>query len=1020
MGPRTPSDSPRTPSYSPRTPSESPRTPSDLSIDSSPNVFTPDYLSDISEQYRWSPGLTSDEERLRVTYLMEAINNSSEFSEEEEEDIENLAEDAVEGDYNPIAEDKLSPVYLAKFLNQPEQVIRLITNYYNLDGTDLYTVPVETWLSPAPSVLQDAVRNLLQIPDPLTTPPTVGTPESAPDVREGRRSVRQGAPPPIMLNIDDEPAPEPEEPLPTDKDGLKKLLEDTVQGLLDTPRMSNIHIDKIGKILEKDPSIVNEPLKNIVFPRISRTQELPLIFAVFFVGGLNSTLSETLIYKHISDFLEICKKAGANPLLKFGKGIPNYDTVNIFEYTVIMNMNYGVTRGLIQTFGLKNVTTSETQPKELFLAGQDLLQVKKSRKNKTINNYNELIQSFIQRAIDQGKNPDDGLELSEDEREQISDYNKIIDKYEAEIHDLLEILTYLYQINFTAAIENDSDDNYTLIPVVTKNSIDLSKFANLLKIICLGSWGSNKTPIKNNFEFLQILLKHGFSAFDYIDGKRPLMIVLEDRVPNGIPPSYDMVHLLLKDGADVSVRFSGAYSSGEYKFVVTEIIKKYLENPKYKQYEDELKKILAILYKALAIHLILATPVTSAYARPSPNELKKNSAVKYTAITNLLANLFEFHPEAFEVEEPVSGLPPQEINPDDSVFDVIMQEDIKISEFLEEDDEAKNNNIIFRNYDSKTADAATSSTLSIDIRDIIKAVSVNYSKLDYGEIAEKDAMAQGIYNPQNSDHVPAPGEKGGSGVVYKCNRSMQDGVVSLNSVNNLEPYFDMKSVGGYGLIPLLEVYSKIILPKPEVRGQYFSYKAFNDKPIYPISSISSILYPGTQGNNRYNGYLNYVSASHCFGAPDCGPSPEEPGGWLDEDEWNECNKKKEEDRRDAARLNMIIPAVKVGEKVEPESASATPEALPKPQAAPASAGPAQLDPFSLNDAELRSALTAEGVTVGPINDTTRKTLMRKLERILRDKAKPSAGGKKYRKPRKTVKKLFKKARKQSTLRKRRA
>ena len=858
------------------------------------------------------------------------------------------------------------------------------------------------------------------------------TPPPSPPPRS-RRPARPALPPPlreqqrelapIAFSIDDEPAPVTESSLSSEED-LKKLLIDTIQKLK-TVNIASLtsHVNTIGEILSKQPSLVNVNLPTLTLPTVEidgytlDNSGAPLLFAVFYIKIISRVDPQILtsVTSIITKFLAICKQAGANPLLK-GNG------VTAFEYASITSNEY-ILGDLSETFGFSNIITDEQQPKMLFIKLQNLADVTFRELKAAERIYNLLIRSVNDRARQMGLTNTDTIQLTEKEQKTLRDIKFKENKLANELNSKTNVLMEIFAGIFILVIRSQSPENYKLFPPINTRILDITNDGFFLQIACKGFVKSiTKKPIVNNVEILKYIVKYDPTREAYLKklpniNLTPLEVVLFNRLPDA-PPSFEIVEFLLKNGASFSLKYIGLTSGGEYIFEIPEKIKTYLENPQYKQYEKELKKILDIVYKSLAIQLILATPVTSVYAIPSSVELKKSNPVKNSAVSKMLANLFKFHPEAFTVNEPETMLPPQKINPEDSVFDVIMQEDTKIKEFLEEDEEAKEFNVVFRNYDAKTQDAATSSTRFIDIRDIEKAVKVDYSKLEHGDVAEKDAMAQGIYDPQNSNHVPAPGEKGGRAVLYKCNNSLE-GMVTLTSINNMEPYFDMKAVGifGAGLVPLLELYSKIILPKASVRGQYFSYKVFDDKPIFPVSSISSVMYPGTRGNNRYDGLLNYVSATHCFGYPDCGPSPSEPGGWYDEEEWNECNEKKQEERRDAARLTMIVPAVKFGEETQSSTLS-KPEAQAKPD---------ELDPFSLNDTQLREAFTEKGIKIGPITDATRNVLIKKLISLSNDAgSKPArVGGTKkkrrvtfgtYRKKHnKTVKKKFRMVKRRPSL-----
>ena len=146
--------------------------------------------------------------------------------------------------------------------------------------------------------------------------------------------------------------------------------------------------------------------------------------------------------------------------------------------------------------------------------------------------------------------------------------------------------------------------------------------------------------------------------------------------------------------------------------------------------------------------------------------------------------------------------------------------DIKIADFLEED---RDNHIVMRDYDRPE------STFLIDLNNFRNAVDVDYSVLNPGEENE-DELFDSEYDPTNPNHVPGPGKKGGRGILFKCHKFLDGSAVTLNSVNNSVPYFNLKAVAGWGgLIPLLEVYDKLLNKQVAERGQFFTYKVLDEK-----------------------------------------------------------------------------------------------------------------------------------------------------------------------------------------------
>ena len=249
----------------------------------------------------------------------------------------------------------------------------------------------------------------------------------------------------------------------------------------------------------------------------------------------------------------------------------------------------------------------------------------------------------------------------------------------------------------------------------------------------------------------------------------------------------------------------------------------------------------------------------------------------------MLKNLIKFHPEAFTgYPKPTEELEIKQIDPNKEAFNYIMFGDERIEDFLEEDRE---NHVVLSNYDMGDDQKGT---FLINLESLRNLIEVDYSPLNDGEIDEDNVVIHidnpdfnpvepehprtnpmripvDGFNPQNPDHVPVPG-KGGRGILFKCNKLDTTGsTVLVGSVDNFVPYVDLRGIAGWGLlIPILEVYDKLLNKPVSERGQYFSYKIFEEN-VEPLAGIGNIEWIdiNNRGTNRYGGRLNYVSGAHC-------------------------------------------------------------------------------------------------------------------------------------------------------------
>jgi ankyrin repeat protein len=666
-------------------------------------------------------------------------------------------------------------------------------------------------------------------PDPMTpgTPQTRSTPLAPPDIREERQEMRSQAPPPRMGLFSE---PEEEETLPDDKEELKTLLKKNID-LLKAKEEVIKASSMIEKIIKKEPSLANEPME---------PEHETVIFASLYL--VDGSYVQTL-------FLKTLSKVDIDPTIK------NKDGKTILEKAVHDN-KFGLVKKILMFFKLKDLITSFKNARDIYSnldkKYYENVESTQSTKN-SIKQANEEYQEAEEKLDNlrrEGKKDDEFLEREREAKEQLKRLeNKIVElekeKTERieEKKNILYVLDSMFEVMVITGLDSSSEDNYTILPdKLNKNATNITDFDFYMMSICVGEFNhdefsGNANIILNDFKFFEFFLKNGYPVYQgaTTDFKNTVLGTILGRKQL----SVDMTKMALEYGSQISLLYEKDANTGEF-------VNNVISNLQARDGDERLKtEIIDLLRKGIAVQAILITPYTE-YLDPQIFEERDE----------IIANLYEFHPEAFESYKKAPGtenLTEKEINPKDETFDVIMQMDTEIGEFLEEDPDV---NVVIRDYDNPA------STLLIDINEIRKKIEVDFTPVNT-ELGEIDEASVDMYDPSNPNHVPGAGKKGGAAVVFKCIEFLEGGFVTYNKVNNMEPYFDLKSVSVVGgLIPVLEIYSKLLLPEPAKRGQYFTYK-ISDKRLDPLSSISSVIYPGSSGMNRYGGYLNYVSAAHC-------------------------------------------------------------------------------------------------------------------------------------------------------------
>ena len=629
-------------------------------------------------------------------------------------------------------------------------------------------------------------------PSLLSTPPTFTPPGSPPPMR---RRGDDDLPPrmgDLSINVTEESSagreilPPVTIELPEDPKELEKLYFEEANKLIEQS-VTNEQVDNIlqilKQILEKDKGLVNK--------YIGDTGLTLIMFAA-------RIISPKVNYDQKESLIELCLENDADLVIKSSEGLTVLELTIDEENWIVVEilLNYSHLQRLIpedkDCLKIYNLLNAEYE--------RYTYELKRTRPN---TNYFNLFKKKLKRV-------------------------QILLK--AVFGDLFHIV-----------ITSLSVDNYKWLPenlnpnVINMNvgMEDLPDENNYIRTVCMGGT-TDISDIKNNAKILEYLLKNGAHAYNanpYHEPMEdsPLALVLFERVETS-NPSAEMVKLLLDYGAQVYMHYETVTEEGQYSeeflWVIIDNVKEKRDSPpsdssedEVEWYQEEYNKIIALLYQAIALQTILLTPTTIMDGLRTLFEEERRK---------MLNNLIKFHPEAFQnYPKPAQQFEVKKINPTESVFDVIMQGDEEIGEFLEEDRE---NHIVLQDYDKPD------STFLIDLTNFRKAIDV-----------EKDEDGNTV---------------GGRVVMYQCNEVMESFNITMGRVKNLTPYFDLKGVAGWGgLIPLLEVYDKLLNKPVAERGQYFTYKVLDDV-INPLSGIQIINYLDTY-KNRYGNDIDVVSAAHC-------------------------------------------------------------------------------------------------------------------------------------------------------------
>ena len=590
------------------------------------------------------------------------------------------------------------------------------------------------------------------------------------------------------------------ETIPDDPEELKTMYENTVKNLAEniTTFKYPSIIKKIKRILAKNPSLINQELSFTTRKEYNNILLIDLVLEI------------PIDYDNeIFDFIEMCKS--------YDTEIRKDDGISIVLKKGVTDSNIYVVYAIIQTYG-------------------------------KIINEGQLGIIF----------PEPGV-LVADESDYLKLYNIGYDVYSNNNPDSASVLKVIYHCLFNTVLYSNSDKNYELLPTnIVKGLFEFREFFDEkpeFQVVCLGK-NEDGTVIKNSDKILEFLLRNGVYAFkepnSYIKQPTSISSVIFQRDPS-LGKKKEMVKLLLEYGAQLNFSLD---EEGNYEIITS--IKKIRDEEDDPAIKAEYDEIIKMIYSAIALQIILLTPYIENNTDQTEQSGGDTAQVNYfendssSNRDKILKELADKVPDAFSYyPKPDTTNQPKTIDPDSEGFDIMMYSDEKISEFLDEDPE---NHIVLQDYDKPE------STFLIDIRNIKKGIDVDFSPLGEGEIDEDTVD---IYDPQNPDIVPGPGKRGGSAVTYRCNSFLEGATVETGNVNNMLPYFDIKTISTIGgLVPLMELYDKILIKPHTERGQYFHYKFLPDE-INPLAAVSSVQFLNFIGRNRYGGMLNYVSASHC-------------------------------------------------------------------------------------------------------------------------------------------------------------
>ena len=271
------------------------------------------------------------------------------------------------------------------------------------------------------------------------------------------------------------------------------------------------------------------------------------------------------------------------------------------------------------------------------------------------------------------------------------------------------------------------------------------------------------------------------------------------------------IKLLLERGAELNIMDEN----------LIDIIDEKIKDPEKEDYIESYNIIKGILLNAMAIQLILATPMTLKRTNPTIGGVDLVSIL----LNSLLYSFKKRYPDAFKTEMDtaicLSKSASSIIKPYDTdkiVFDIATQEETNIKDYLAEDE---NNHIALREYNDS---GNGGDILLINIQNIKTLIN------------------------------------DGSAITYKCS-SPEELLVLPQNIDNLHPYFNMQNVTAISaFLPLLELYNKLINIPVEERGQLFYYR-YLPNSITMATGINNVSYMNEI--NRYNEEINVVSGLHC-------------------------------------------------------------------------------------------------------------------------------------------------------------